>query len=85
MLETIKNRRSIRKYKPDLVTIEQLNILLEAAMLSPSARNARPWEFIAITKREVLDKIAENFPNAHMCKTASAGFARLFYRPSDRI
>ncbi len=73
MSELIKNRRSIRKYDPDKpVTKEQLNQLLEAAMLAPSAKNNRPWEFVVITKRELLDKIAEIHPNTKMCSTATA-------------
>lgn len=73
MTEVIAKRRSIRKYdqaKP--VTKEQLNQLLEAAMLAPSACNSRPWEFIAVTKREILDEIAKLHPYAQMCKTARA-------------
>ena len=73
MNEIIKKRRSIRKFesgKP--VTREQLDQLLEAAMLAPSACNSRPWEFIAVTKRETLDEIARVHPYAQMCKTASA-------------
>jgi len=54
------------------VTREQLNQLLEAAMYAPSACNSRPWEFIAITNREVLDEIARIHPNAGMCETATA-------------
>jgi nitroreductase len=73
MSEIIQNRRSVRKYQTDKpVTKEQLDRLLEAAMLAPSACNSRPWEFIAITKREVLNKIAEIHPNAKMCETATA-------------
>ncbi|MCL2512407.1 MAG: nitroreductase family protein [Oscillospiraceae bacterium] len=73
MSELIKNRRSIRKFKAGkAVTQEQLDILLEAAMLAPSARNSRPWEFIVVTKRDILDKIAELHPNAHMCASATA-------------
>jgi nitroreductase len=34
--------------------------------------NNRPWEFIAVTKREVLDEIARIHPYAGMCKTATA-------------
>jgi nitroreductase len=40
-------------------------------MLAPSACNSRPWEFIAITKREVLDEIARIHPYAAMCATAA--------------
>jgi nitroreductase len=69
----LENRRSIRKYqagKP--VTKEQLKQLLGAAMISPSACNSRPWEFIAITNRDILNKIMEIHPYTKMLKTASA-------------
>ena len=73
MITAIENRRSIRKFQSGkLVTKEQLNALLRAAMLAPSACNTRPWEFIAVTKREVLDEIARVHPYAGMCKTAVA-------------
>ena len=69
----LENRRSIRKYqsgKP--LTKEQLKQLLSAAMIAPSACNSRPWEFIAVTNRDVLDKIMETHPYAKMLKKASA-------------
>jgi len=67
----ISGRRSIRKYKPDVpVDREQLNQLIHAAMFAPSARNSRPWEFIAITKREILDEITRVHPYTQMLKTA---------------
>jgi len=73
MNELIGKRRSIRKFKNDKpVTKEQLKQLLEAAMLAPSACNSRPWEFIAVTKREVLNEIAKVHPFATMCETATA-------------
>ena len=69
----IEKRRSIRKYQTDKpITKEQLNRLLKAAMMAPSACNSRPWEFIAITKREILDEIVKIHPNASMLKTATA-------------
>ena len=73
MHELFGKRRSVRKFqsgKP--ITKEQLKGLLEAAMHAPSACNSRPWEFIAVTKREVLDEIAQVHPYAKMCKTATA-------------
>ena len=73
MNEVIEKRRSIRKFKGGkAVTREELNRLLEAAMSAPSACNSRPWEFIAVTKREVLDEIARVHPYAKMCVTAAA-------------
>ena len=73
MIESIEKRRSIRRFEPDKpVTKEQLKRLLEAAMLAPSACNSRPWEFIAVTNRQQLDKIAWIHPHARMCATAAA-------------
>jgi len=69
----IENRRSVRKFLKDRpVTREQLDQLLAAAMYAPSACNSRPWEFIAVTKRETLDEIVRVHPYAGMCATASA-------------
>ena len=69
----IENRQSIRKFLKDKpVTREQLDQLLAAAMHAPSACNTRPWEFIAITRRETLDEIVRVHPYASMCATAAA-------------
>lgn len=73
MNNAIKARRSIRKYKKDKpVTKEQLTQMVEAAMLAPSARNSRPWEFIVITKREILDEINRIHPHAPIETAAAA-------------
>jgi nitroreductase len=70
--EAIRRRRSIRKYKAGAeVTDEQLHMLLEAAMMAPSACNTRPWEFIVIRSRQKLDELAKVHPYAGMLKTAS--------------
>ena len=73
MNELIEKRRSIRKYQSGkAVTKEQLKQLLGAAMMAPSARNSRPWEFIAVTDRKILDEITNIHPYAKMLSTASA-------------
>ena len=72
-MDEIEKRSSIRKFKPDMpITKERINRLLKAAMLAPSANNSRPWEFIAVTSRKILDEIARVHPYARMCTTASA-------------
>ena len=47
-LETIKTRRSIRKFKEDPVPEEELRALLEAATLAPSGKNRQPWRFVVV-------------------------------------
>jgi len=46
--------------------------LLEAAMLAPSACNLRPWEFIVVQDRKILDGIMQFHNFAKMLKTAQA-------------
>ncbi|WP_078553459.1 nitroreductase family protein [Bacillus alkalicellulosilyticus] len=47
--ETINSRHSIRKFKQEEVSKEQLNELFELVRLSPSAWNLQPWRFHVIT------------------------------------
>lgn len=73
-LEAIKSRRSIRKYKTDVkIPQEHVMLLLEAAMMAPSACNTRPWEFVVAESREVKEKIMGAMPFAQMLGTASLG------------
>jgi len=54
-------------------------------MLAPSAHNSRPWEFIAVTKREILDEIAEIHPYGKMCKTATAAIIIVAIPQSGKV
>ena len=56
--EAIRQRKSIRGYKPDPVPREILKKIIETAMRSPSAMNTQPWEITVITG-EVLNKIKQ--------------------------
>jgi len=62
MLEAIKKRRSIRKFKNKEVEEEKLNEILKAAMYSPSAQHRRPWEFIVVKDQELKDKLSKATP-----------------------
>jgi len=73
-METIKcimTRRSVRSYSGKKVTRAQIKKLLEAAMNAPSARNQQAWQFIVITKREIMEAVTQVHPYAQMLKTAS--------------
>lgn len=60
MYDLLKQRRSIRKFKKDAVEKEKLDTLLKSALLSPSSRAKRPWEFIAVTDKELLQKLSQS-------------------------
>lgn len=58
VFETIKNRRSVRGYKPNPVPDEKLEKILESARLAPSAYNAQDWRFIVIKDLKIREKLA---------------------------
>jgi nitroreductase len=55
LMEAIKGRRSIRKFKAKTVPEEVIMQIIEAATYAPSAGNIQPWRFI-IAKNPVLKK-----------------------------
>jgi nitroreductase len=65
-LETIQIRRSIRKFKTDPVPHEIIQLLLEAAVMAPSAKNSQTWRFtvvMASKKEEMLAVIRRGIAN----------------------
>jgi len=62
VMEAIRSRRSIRRYKHDSVPKEKLLTVLEAARLAPSAANVQPWQFIIVTNSENRKKISTLCP-----------------------
>ncbi|MEM2996407.1 MAG: nitroreductase family protein, partial [Candidatus Bathyarchaeia archaeon] len=52
VMEIIRKRRSIRKYKPSEIPKEHLMEILEAGRLAPSAGNRQPWKFIVVREPE---------------------------------
>lgn len=72
--DAIRNRRSIRRYQEGIVVpSEEIKIILEAAMMAPSARNSRPWDFFVITDPNVKQQLAQVHPYASHLKQASLG------------
>jgi nitroreductase len=75
ILEVIKTRRSIRKYKPDPVSEEEINKLLEAGRWAPSADNSQPWRFIVLRSQEVRKKLADTLTWGRFLSQAPLGIA----------
>ena len=59
-IETIKNRRSIRRYKPDKISRNLINEIIETAKYAPSSHNRQPWSFAVITKQKLIDELSED-------------------------
>ena len=57
LLEAIYSQRQITRYRPDPVPREAIEQIIAAAIRAPSGGNTQPWHFIAITDRELIEKI----------------------------
>ncbi|MDD2702806.1 MAG: nitroreductase family protein [Candidatus Omnitrophica bacterium] len=71
-LRTIFNRKSVRSYTDAAVSKEQLMTLVKAGMAAPTAVDRRLWDFILITDKAMLKKLAEALPYAKMAGNAAA-------------
>lgn len=58
VMKIIKQRRSIRHYKPDVPEKELILKMVDAARYAPSSTNYQPWMFFIITSAEIKEKMA---------------------------
>jgi nitroreductase len=58
LMEAIKTRRSIRRYKENPVPETLIKEVLNASRLSPSADNAQPWKFVVVRDEQTKLKLA---------------------------
>ncbi|MEI7526077.1 MAG: nitroreductase family protein [Mariniphaga sp.] len=63
MLDIFYKRRSTRKFLNQRIEAEKIKKLLTAAMLAPSSRGLRPWEFILVDDPTLLEKLAMSKPH----------------------
>ena len=65
--ELIRLRRSTRKFTEEELSQEQVELLLRAALMSPSSKRTNGWQFVVVDDKEMLQKLSQ-------CKEAGAGF-----------
>ena len=74
MIEVLRQRRSIRKYKKTAIEQGKIEILKEMILRSPSSRNLNPWQFIFVENKEMLERLSAAKPHgADFLKDAALG------------
>nr|WP_321465317.1 nitroreductase family protein [uncultured Desulfobulbus sp.] len=51
LIDLLRSRRSLRRFNEQPVEQEKLDLLLEAALRSPSSKGNNPWEFVVVTDK----------------------------------
>ncbi len=69
MLDILRNRRSIRKFKDKEIEPESIEQLKEAALRSPTSRGNNSWRFVFVTDRAKLEELSR-------AKESGSGFLK---------
>jgi nitroreductase len=72
MIELIRKRRSVREFSDKPIPRDCLEQIIDAARFAPTARNVQPWEFVVVTERGSLKKIAEISEHGKFISRAAA-------------
>jgi nitroreductase len=56
--DLLLRRHSIRRYTDQPIEAEDLKTIVEAALLAPSSKSARPWNFVLVDDKDVLARLA---------------------------
>ena len=73
ILGVFKARKSIRKFKEKVISDSDIEDIIKAASLAPTARNVQPWEFVVVKDRNRLIELAAIVsPNGAFIKGAGA-------------
>ena len=57
-MEIMLERRSVKKYLPDMPSREDINKVIEAGLAAASGRNMQASVIVAVTNKEIRDKLA---------------------------
>ena len=70
MLDIIKTRRSIRKFKPEKIEDSTIEKIIEMGTWAPSGLNNQPWRFVIVKGKETKDKLAQQTKYSHIIENA---------------
>ena len=62
-LDLIRKRRSVRKFQDKPIEAEKRELVIEAALRSPTSKGQNPWEFLVIDDKNLLGQLAKSKPH----------------------
>ena len=65
IIDAIYARKSIRKFKDQEVPKEDILKLIEAATQAPSPKHQQNWNFVVLTNKDLINKIADVVTQSH--------------------
>ncbi len=81
--DAIRSRRNVREFTDRPLAREHLDQILDAGRRAPSSRNWQPWDFVVVTDREQLRKLAQVWQGARHVAGSAATIALIALVPGD--
>ena len=76
-LQTIYERRSVRKYRNQFVDKNTIEKILDAGRMAPSAMNEQPWKFYVVTHKEKIQSFSKEISKITAKEFLKAGPGRM--------
>ncbi|OGI07389.1 MAG: hypothetical protein A2Y40_10950 [Candidatus Margulisbacteria bacterium GWF2_35_9] len=73
----IKERRTVRKFTKHIVSDEEINTIIDAALWAPSWANTQTWEFIIVRDKDQITRITEAYSNTNSARECSLNASAL--------
>lgn len=65
VVSTIMSRRSIRKYKPQPVEREKMDLIIQCGINAPNGQNKQSWEVRVVNNPTLLEEMKEAMAKGH--------------------
>lgn len=89
LMYLLRERRAVREFTETALSRDEVESLIAAAVLAPSAMNLQPWTFAATLDRKRIDSMAERARRWAIANPSATGFGeearRLLERPQFDI
>ena len=78
VIETIMTRRSVRKYQPQAVNRDTMQVIMECGINAPNAINRQAWEVRVLDNPETIQKLTELYVKENPKEAENTNFRNMF-------
>ena len=78
VIETIMTRRSVRKYQPQAVNRDTMQVIVECGINAPNAINRQAWEVRIVDNPEVIKKLTDLYIQDNPKAAEDPNFKNMF-------
>ncbi|MBQ4055603.1 MAG: nitroreductase family protein [Bacteroidaceae bacterium] len=78
VIETIMTRRSVRKYQPQAVNRDTMQVIMECGINAPNAINRQAWEVRVLDNPETIQRLTELYVKENPKEAENTNFRNMF-------